>query len=569
MAVSLASAFAILAAPAVAQPAQQQPVSPVTVAPESLAPEQKRTAVKVDIPATSVLKAPEGSENLAITLGSVEVSGAFDEVAGSVETALSQLRGREVTLAQIYAAASEIEAAHARAGFVLARVSIPPQELVDGGALKLAVTDGYIEAVDVSAVAERVREPVARRADALVNTPKLTLRDIEEALGMAAEVPGLRFRSTLVRGSQPGAVKLVLEGEQQLVTGFVGVDNQLDSSLGRWGTNLQLVLNSPFGAGEQFYGFASSDYSFRDYFSNTARQRVLGGGAIVPVGDGRFSLNPEVTFATTTPDTPMGVLRTRGLLRRLTLRGQAVIDKSRSRDLRLGLAVEQIDVRNEALDFAIRLNRDQYMAARLTGTLANTSPSGARTGLTIQFSNGLGGFGGIDRAESVRTGTPFSRVGASPNFTRLLVSGRSTIPLGEAQLALFGSAQTTFGDPVFRSEQFNLEGPEALSAFVGGRGAVDAGLVGRAEISGVSDASGESGPSLTLSLYVFTAFGAGRLEAPTAVERRSIDAFNFGAGLRGTVANRIDFAVEYARSESRIPFLDNADRVSVTTTLRF
>ncbi|NJS13409.1 MAG: hypothetical protein HC788_00985 [Sphingopyxis sp.] len=53
------------------------------------------------------------------------------------------------------------------------------------------------------------------------------------------------------------------------------------------------------------------------------------------------------------------------------------------------------------------------------------------------------------------------------------------------------------------------------------------------------------------------------------MERGSIDAFNFGAGLRGTLANRIDFAVEYARSESRIPVLDNVDRVSVTTTLRF
>ena len=550
--------------------AQSSPVSPVTVAPPTLAPDQRSDGFAVAIPEAGALQPPPGSENLSVNLGNVVVEGGFAELSDKTEAIVSPLRGRRVTLAEVYAAASAIEAEHARAGFVLARVSVPPQEIVDGGDLRIIVIDGQIADVDVSALPEQIRSATAQRVRALQGKPHVTLADMEEALSLAADLPGLALRSTLMRGAQPSTARIVLEGEQKTLTGVIGVDNELDPSLGRWGVNLQLVLNSALGFGEQVYGFAASDYDVTHFFDKRPRQRVLGGGAILPFGSGRFSLNPEVTFATTSPDAEVGVLRTRGLLRRVSMRGQAVLQKTRRRDVRLGLTVEQLDVRNDALDFATRLNHDHYVAARL-GLSANLrSTAGVRTNLTLQVSKGLDGFGAITPAEAVRSGVSFSRIGANPGFEKIAGSGRVIVPLDEHfQLSLAASGQTTFGKPVFRSEQFSLEGSDALSAYLGGETAVDAGIVGRTELSYISRTAPSDGVDTVLAPYVFAAWGAGRIENPTAVERRSIRAANFGAGLRARLLDKIELTLEYARSASSAASLDDVDRIGVSAKFQF
>jgi hemolysin activation/secretion protein len=553
-----------------AQNSSSSPVSPVTVTPSTLSPDEQRQPVRVEIPAAGALQPPKGAEEMTVTLGDVKMEGEFLLASQAIPQILTEVVRRPVSLSELYLAASKVEAVYAAAGYVLARVSVPPQELADGGTLRIVIIDGFIEKVDVEALPERVRGPVLRRVGALVGKKQITLGEIEEVLSLASDIPGLALRSTLVRGNQPGAVGLLLEGEQRLVTGRLGIDNELDPSLGRWGGNLQLVLNSPLGLGEQFYGFASSDYAFSRYLSDDPRQRVLGGGALLPVGEGRITLNPEATFATTTPDTAANTLRTQGILRRLTFRGQGIVRKTRRQDIRLGLTIEQLSIRNEALDFPITLNQDRYMAARLAGTYSAAHPDGARSSANVQLSSGLGSLGAISVEEATARATPFSRIGATPEFVTLSVAGRTAVPVGQGfEIAVSANAQTSFGDPVFRSEQFVLEGSEGLSAFVGGETAVDSGMVVRADLSLFRVFRARGKQAGIIAPYVFGAFGAGRLEAPTAVERGTIDAFNFGAGLKANLFDQIDLRLEYAHAVSRIATLDKSDRINVSAALRF
>jgi len=141
----------LLTSAAYALPGYAQQAAPVTVTPPSLRPQPTDNGFRIDIPNAGALSAPAGAESLSVTLASVSVEGGFAEVAGQTDPILAQLRGQRVTLAQVYAAASEIEAIHARAGYILARVSVPPQDLHDGGTLRIVVTDGFVEAVDVRA----------------------------------------------------------------------------------------------------------------------------------------------------------------------------------------------------------------------------------------------------------------------------------------------------------------------------------------------------------------------------------------------------------------------------------
>lgn len=138
-------AAGILVAGALHGAVHAQDAAPITVTPQTLAPAQGDNGFRVDIPETGAFSAPAGAENLTVTLGDVTVEGSFPEVKPDVDAITARLRSRRVTLAEIYEAASAIEQAHARAGYVLARVSVPPQDLSDGNPLRIVVTDGFVE----------------------------------------------------------------------------------------------------------------------------------------------------------------------------------------------------------------------------------------------------------------------------------------------------------------------------------------------------------------------------------------------------------------------------------------
>ena len=68
---------------------------------------------------------------------------------------------------------------------------------------------------------------------------------------------------------------------------------------------------------------------------------------------------------------------------------------------------------------------------------------------------------------------------------------------------------------------------------------------------------------------MFGAFGAGKVEQPSALELAHISAFNLGAGVRATLLDQVAVSVEYARGISTYAPLDAADRISASAMLRF
>lgn len=547
--------------------AYAQSATPSTVTPQSLRPEKSDAGVRVDIPESAGLQAPAGSEGLKVTLGNVVVEGGFPEVTTESNAILGRLRGQTVALAQIYDAASQIEAAHARAGFVLARVVIPPQDIQDGGTLRIVVIDGFIESVDVSGVPARVRPVVARRLTGLDGRKHVCLSDIEQAILLANDVPGLALRSTLMRGSQPGGTKLVVEGRHQLVSGSVGADNSLAKSLGTWSVNGQASLNSAFGLGEQIYGFVSSGDDVGKLFAKNPRVRVAGGGVVLPFADGRLTLNPEFTITRTQPEPSPGTPVTVGDLQRLALRAGYTLQKTRSHSFAVNGSLEQLTESNKAPQFALTLSRDRYTAARLGIEFDHFDRAQASWGLAAQVSQGLGG---RKAADVLASGIGYSRVGASNTFTKITAQGHALVPLSPNwDWATLFKAQVTGGRAVFRGEQFQLEGSDGLSAFIGGETAVDDGGAVRFEVRRRPFVW--SGPlGMTIAPYLFAAHGAGSVNRPTSLEPSNLRLSTLGTGAHVTLGDgRIYIRVEYAHGTSNFAPLGDHDRINATATLRF
>ena len=381
-------------------------MAPSQVTPQNLRPPPTNAPGGLTVSGAEGLQAPAGAERLNVIVRRFAIEGGFSELEDETRALAQPLEGRRITVAQIYEFANALEQTYARTGYVLVRVTVPPQKLTDRRDVRIVVVDGFIEKVQVDNVAERVRALVAARTASLVGRRHVTLAEIERRLLIAGDVPGLRLKSTLARGETLGGALLVLEGTEQLATATATIDDHLPTSLGTWSYAANVALNSPFGLGEQFYGSAitSADMTTPDF--NTPL-RVLGAGIVVPLGLDGWTLNPEYTNSRTQPTPGIGALANIGTFQRFALRTSYPLIRTRLQVLTLTGAFERI-IQDVALPlFATDLNRDRYNAVRVGAAYVSGLPW---LNETLQASAVLShGVGGRDGADADASGIPLSR----------------------------------------------------------------------------------------------------------------------------------------------------------------
>ena len=523
--------------------------APSQVTPQTLRPRAAPDDQTVVLPGPSATAPAAGNSTLTVEVGDVQLQDAFPELAAASEAVIGKIRYRRLSVAQIYAAASELERIYGDAGYPLVRIVLPPQHLVDHGPLRLAVVDGFVEAVDIGRVPANAQEAVAKRTAGLVGRRHLKLVEIERSLLIAGDVPGLKLKSTLARGTREGGVKLLLEGEHDLITGSVGIDNRLASSLGTWQLRGAVALNNALGAGEQVYASAGSGANLRSVAEGTSPLIIYGGGAIVPIGIDGVTINPEYTHSTTRTVQTSGVPASLGTFERYALRLRAPISLTRKASLYANFSLEEVDQQIAAPDFGVTLNHDHYRVFRVGPDYATILPGGTGMQIGVLMSAGLGGRSEFEAAAS---GIPLSRLGARPDFAKLSGNVRFSHPLpANFRLDLIGAGQFTAGKPMLRPEQVALDGNDAVSAFASGSFSADQGVTLRGEVSRPF-AFGSGGFNATASPYVFGAAGRGWLANVTSVEQSVVNAGALGLGVRGTVdaaagEPRPSLALEVAR----------------------
>jgi hemolysin activation/secretion protein len=542
--------------------ADAQQVAPSRVTPPSLAP-APAPAPTIELPSGAPEAPPPAVANLSVQVEQIEVTGTFAELQGRTTALLGPLRGARMTVAQIYAAANSLERAYAAAGFILARVVVPPQKLVDGGPVRFVVIDGTIERVDTSAVPERLRGAVAARMAPIVGKPHVTLDDIERRLLLVSDLPGLQLRSTLARGETPGGTLLIVEATQNYVTGSVGFDDRLPNSLGTWSINASLALNDALGLGEQAYFSYST--------SPDQRLRVLGGGVVLPIGADGFSLNPEYTQSVAQAIAPPGTPTTRGDFERFALHANYPLIRTRGQTLSLEATAEWDDERLTATGFGTQLYHDDYSVLRLAAHDAFASPWGIPVVVDGAYSHGLAGRNG-----SVLL--PLSQQGASPVFNKFNAFISASLPLpAKFEVDLTGRAQTSFDTPLMLSEQFSLDGADAVSSFASGSFSVDQGASLRAELARpLALQLAPNRPAVLFVPYLYAAAGHGVVVNPTAAQQSFVDAGSAGLGVRSSAGTRVGglpvgsaLAVEIGRQYSNVPGLRGGYRANIALNLTF
>ncbi|MEP5729448.1 MAG: ShlB/FhaC/HecB family hemolysin secretion/activation protein [Sulfitobacter sp.] len=566
------SVIATFGAPAFAQTASD-------LTPPTFAPDAQRFSGAVVFSGERGTKPPAGAEKLLINLSGVTLNGGLDQMAQANAATRTRLSGKTITVAEIFNAASDLENAYAQAGFVLARVVLPAQELRDGGRLKIEVIDGFVETVDTSALPVPVRERITKLTDPLVGQRSLRLPDLERQLLLAGDTYGVALGSALAAGATPGGTSLILQPEFRRVTGFFAFDNANSTELGPLNLSAGVEINSPFNLGETFYARLSgapsgdNENNLGSFFSSDPRVRTISLGGVVPLGFDGLTLNLEATDSRTAPDTLL--IPSTSRFSRVSARLFYPFVRTRNRNLSGQLTLdyqtdEQFLVTPGGGRTPIYEDETAVLRAALDGFWLTEDGTAIEAGATL--SQGIDALGARTAADAVG-GTPLSRQGADATFTKLVLSGRIRRKINDQfNFSLSGRAQSSFGDALLTAEQFGIAGGQELSGFDAGSVKGDSGFVVRAEVSMPRQTSLGDRPIL-LSPYAFAAYGDVTLEAPTALESPDFSATSFGVGIELNTLTKSNFSsatvrIEYARGTRDDDQPDN-NRVSVQGSFRF
>jgi len=557
-----------------AQSVQSPPSRPPSIAPSQVTPGANRqaplvipssAATRLDV-AVPPLDAPLGAEALQIFLQNLIVSGSFPDLDPALAAFHRDVVGHSSSLAEVYAAASRLEAAYAEAGYVLVRITIPPQRIEQGGTLQVNVIDGTIEAIDDEGLPDRVRGFVRDRLDPLVGRPQLRLAEIERRLTLAGSAAGLTLRSALRTGGHPGTTRLAVDGHVDDVALDFSWDNSLPSALGSHMLTASALLNDLAGFGEQVALSTGQTAHVRQIGSMSSPYGMESLAVNLPLGSDGLSLSASRLQSRTVQTSGNGFLDALGHFARTSAAINDALVARHEASLSLSLS-EDIVVQSNALPyFGLTLNSDHYTSLRLgLGGWIRLAGGGYVSG-ELHFARGLTG-----RTRITANDIPLSQAGAAAHYAKLGagVSWQADINQNTA-ITITGNAQSSFGAALFVPEKLALSGADSVSATVPGQLIADSGLSLRGELARLVTFQGTPEPGV-FRPYLFSATAFGWQLQPGATPH-GYHVQSLGTGMRwNTIIRRspVNVRLEYGRCFCAAAVGQDDNRVNLMAGISF
>ena len=503
---------------------------------------------------------------MQLFLTGVEVSGGFPELSAAEAQFRHAIVGRHLTLADVYAAAGQLEAAYAQAGFVLVRIALPPQKIDESGSLRVDVIDGSIEAVDDDSLNARARAYVRAHLAPLVGHKHVRLDELERRLTLAGNAAGLALHSALRTGTQAGTARLVVDGTTRAAIASLGWDNSLPASLGGGMLTANVSFNNLAGLGEQVSLTTGQSVKVAQWGKASSPYAMVGANLGLPLGHDGLSLTASYLRSRTVQTADHSYLNSLGHFEKVGAGLIAAPVAGHDRSLLVSLGLDTI-AQSQALPFfAVTLNRDNYTSLRLGVQGLRRFAEGGFVSGEIRLSQGL-----LGRTQPTGSAIAYSQAGARTDYTKLdgMISWRATLD-ANASFTLTLHGQSSFGTPLFVAEKLTLAANDGISGTLPGGLAVDSGAVVRQELSRNFALQGKAA-AFGLSPYAFSSAAWGLVEQhahPTS----SFLVMALGAGIRLTgQIGRLHptFSLEYGRCLCATAQGNDSDRLNFSAMLGF
>lgn len=223
---------------------------------------------------------PKGTENIYVNLKKIVVEGADAYRDGEIEEITDPLLNKDVSLKQLYEAASQIQDLYNDDKFILTKVTVPPQK-VDEGQFKIQVVEGFISDVRLDGDIGGAGLLVGSFLEELVNQKPVSQGQIERYLLLCNDIPGVTARAVLRPGiGGPGSSSLVVSLNHKPYDLFFTANNRGGDANGPSSFALGGSTNSASYFGEKIsvVYFNTFEFDEQRFYSLEYSQHLLGEG---------------------------------------------------------------------------------------------------------------------------------------------------------------------------------------------------------------------------------------------------------------------------------------------------
>ena len=157
--------------------------------------------------------------------------------------------GQPVALADLQALAAQVSEHYQRAGYILTQVVVPPQD-VGSGRVQFSVIEGRLGRIRIERLADipMPESAITPMLAGLQPGKPLNQKQLERAMLLLSDLPGLAPESSLESGNEPGTFDLIVELKPAPRMNFsVDADNYGSRVTNEYRLGGFARINSPFG----------------------------------------------------------------------------------------------------------------------------------------------------------------------------------------------------------------------------------------------------------------------------------------------------------------------------------
>jgi hemolysin activation/secretion protein len=424
-------------------------------------------------------------------------------------------------------------------GFFLARAYIPAQK-IEQGIVSINIVEGYIDQIVITGNRLYSDDQLAELFGSLQGEAIL-LDNVENAVFIANDYPGLKATVLFGPGLKPGSAALQVNIKEEISDGYITFDNYGSTFTGENRLRGNYQFYNLFGVADRLDLNAiltlrpqNSLYYDIAYQMPVLASRYLVGGSY---NTNEFDVGGDIS--------DLGINGTS-----TTMRGFMTHIISRGSDARITATVDlnlkEAASRIGSAEFSLDKLTVIGASARYAGT--SWSSSRAYQQISAKLSIGLADFlGSMDSEGDGLTGRKGKESGnAGGDFTKLNLDYLRISRLTEFQSLLLRFSAQASGDILTSLEQFSLGGPNTVRAYPVAEALADNAWLLSAEWQADASPATPLNWLNKLQLSVFYDYATGSLNEPFTNEISSVSLSGMGFGIQLEPFNKFTAKMQYA-----------------------
>lgn len=474
---------------------------------------------------------PDNAAEMTFTLQDVTLTHSTVYTAADIDATIAPLRGKNISLQQVYALAQTLTAQYRRDGYILSQVIVPPQT-IENGALTLRAIEGFIGTISFQDTPAPEKARLEKYTAPLKTARPLKAAQLERALLLMNDLPGLVVESVLSPSTTTqGAADLTLVISRKNHDAFFDIHNRGSRYLGALQAQTAVRLNNPLGFDEAVtfqLATAPDGFPHRELdFAAIGVEKPLGShGTVWEIGGSITSTDPGHDLATSD---------IKGLARAFYTGIRHPVIRTRQQNLFVNLSFHMLD--SERTDnLGLGKTEDRLRVLRLSGDWEYTDQLQGANRAQITASKGL------DVLNMKRKNSPNpTRARGDPEFFKIGFDASRIQRLGHhLELALSSSGQKS-AHYLLASEEFGIGGTRFGSAYDSSEITGEDGLAARVELR-----TGIMGYTSSLRPYIFYDIGKVWDRDSLAARDRQRSLASTGLGARFSFGHNFSGDIEAA-----------------------